>query len=116
MEKMTVCRTCGAQFEASKVRCPYCGTAYAPAEEEEYMDGLEGIRKDLEEHKEDGSKSLKKGFGKIAVVFILIIVVIVLLVIGGLWLSGKIERDKSEQRKEEFLKDQGIVLQQEDTE
>ena len=28
-------------------RCPFCGTAYAPAEETEYMDKLEDIREDL---------------------------------------------------------------------
>ena len=116
MEKMTICRTCGAEYEASKVRCPYCGTGYAPAEEEEYMDGLEGIRKELDGHREDGTKSLKRGLGKIAVIVILIISAIVLLAIGGLWMSGNRERNRSERKKEEFLKDQGIVLQQEDTE
>ena len=99
MEKMTVCRTCGAQFEASKVRCPYCGTAYAPAEEKEYMDGLEGIRKELDGHREDGAKSLKRGLGKIAVIVILIISAIVLLAIGGLWMSGNRERNSTADRR-----------------
>ncbi len=42
-----VCKTCGAEYDVSLVRCPYCGTAYAPAEETEYMDKLEDIREDL---------------------------------------------------------------------
>lgn len=42
-----LCKTCGAEYDVSLVRCPYCGTAYAPAEETEYMDKLEDIREDL---------------------------------------------------------------------
>ena len=37
MEKMVICKSCGAEFDVSLVRCPYCGTANAPAEEEEPM-------------------------------------------------------------------------------
>ena len=44
---MRNCKTCGAEYEESLVRCPFCGTAYAPAEEEEYMDTLEEVRDDL---------------------------------------------------------------------
>ena len=42
-----LCKTCGAEYDASLVRCPFCGTAYAPAEESEYMDKLEDTRIDL---------------------------------------------------------------------
>ena len=38
--KIVNCETCGAEFDASLVRCPYCGTAYEPAAEDEYMDKL----------------------------------------------------------------------------
>ena len=44
---MRNCKTCGGEYDESLVRCPYCGTAYAPAEEEEYMDELEEVRDDL---------------------------------------------------------------------
>ncbi|MCR4762037.1 MAG: hypothetical protein K5696_00760 [Lachnospiraceae bacterium] len=47
MKSTIICKTCGAEYDVSRVRCPYCGTAYAPAEEEEYMDRLEEIREDL---------------------------------------------------------------------
>lgn len=42
-----ICAGCGAEYEVSLVRCPFCGKAYAPAEEAEYMDTLEDIREDL---------------------------------------------------------------------
>ena len=35
--KMVICPNCGAEFDVSLIRCPYCDAGYAPAEEEEYM-------------------------------------------------------------------------------
>ena len=51
MEKMIKCTSCGAEFPASQVRCPYCGTADKTAAENEYQGKVEDARKDLEEHK-----------------------------------------------------------------
>ena len=36
MEKMIKCGSCGAEFPAAQVRCPYCGTADKAAAENEY--------------------------------------------------------------------------------
>jgi hypothetical protein len=55
MKKTIICKTCGAEYDVSLVRCPYCGTAYAPAEEAEYMDRLEEIREDLQRQVEKGN-------------------------------------------------------------
>ncbi|MBP5608410.1 MAG: hypothetical protein J6X66_09125 [Lachnospiraceae bacterium] len=112
--KMVVCVSCGSRFEASLVRCPYCGTAYAPAEDEEYMGQLEDIRKDLEGHKEDGNKSLKSGMTATVRFVIIAVVVILLIVLGSLWASHDRERNRSDRRKEEFLIDQGIIPEQGD--
>ena len=114
MKKMIICETCGAEYEASLVRCPYCTTAYAPAEEDEYMGQMDEIRKDLESHKEDGSVSLKKGFGKMALTVLLIVAAILILLIGGLRISRNMERNKSNKKKEEFLINQGINVQEDD--
>ena len=113
-KKMIVCATCAAEFDAALVRCPYCGTAYAPAEENEYMGQLEDVRKDLEGHKEYGNRSLKKGVGSVARIVILVIVVILILLFGSLWLSNVREKNRSDQKKEEFLMNQGITMQQEE--
>lgn len=113
-EKMVVCANCGAEFEASLVRCPYCGIGYAPAEEEEYMSRLEEKRRDLESHKKDGEKAMKKGLGKTATVVVLIVAVIVVLLFGGLWMSDHLERGKAQQQKEEFLQNQGITIDEEE--
>ena len=114
-KKMIVCATCAGEYEASLVRCPFCGTAYAPAEEEEYMGQMDGIRKELEGHKQDGNKTLKKGLGTTMRIVLLLIAVILLLVLGGLWFSGNRERNRSDRRKEEFLLNQGISTQQEES-
>jgi hypothetical protein len=48
--KMVICPNCGAEFDVSLVRCPYCDAGYAPAEEEEDMGQLEEIRKEMPEY------------------------------------------------------------------
>ncbi len=113
-KKMIVCTSCGAEYDASLVRCPYCGTAYAHAEEDEYMGKLDDIRRDLETHGGDGDKSLKRGLGAVVGIVIAAAVVITLLFLGGRWLSESLEQKKARQQKEEFLIDQGIIPQQEE--
>ncbi len=54
MPAKIICRACGAQYDTALVRCPFCGTAYAPGEEAEYMDTLEDVREDLQRQIESG--------------------------------------------------------------
>ena len=113
MNKKIVCETCGAEFDASLVRCPYCGTAYAPAEEEEYMEKLEGVRTELHQEIDKGNKRIGRELGNTFRVILAAVIVILLLVIGGVWLSGKTERSREEQKNEEFLQNMGITTQEE---
>lgn len=115
-KKMIVCETCGGEYDAALVRCPFCGTGRASAEEGEYMEQLEEVRKDLEGHKEYGDRKLKKELASTARIVILVIAVILALVFGGLWLSRNRERDRSDQKKAEFLMNQGISTQEDTTE
>ena len=108
-KKMIICATCGAEFDASLVRCPYCGGGYAPAEEDEYMDRLDDNRKELDSHKADGDKSLKKQLSKSIGLVIIIIAAIILLIAGSFCLARRSESHKAEQQKQEFLSNQGIV-------
>ena len=114
--KMVQCSSCGAQFEAALVRCPYCGSAHAMAEEEEYMGQLEDIREDLEEHGRETEKRLKKGLGRLFRTVMITVTVIVLLVLLIFWISSLRERSKARERKAEFLTGQGITTQQESAE
>ncbi|MCR5672799.1 MAG: hypothetical protein K6F87_03670 [Lachnospiraceae bacterium] len=111
----TVCKKCGAEFDVSLVRCPFCGTAYAPAEEAEYMDTLEEVRKDLHSRIDNGNTRIKKGMRSAVRIILLAVIVILLFLFGLLWFSGRAERSRSDWKKEEFLQDQGITLQQEVT-
>ena len=113
MEKKIVCKSCGAEFDASLVRCPYCGTAYAPAEENEYMGKLEDIRTDLHGQIDAGDSQIKKGMSSTVRTILAVIIVILLLVFGIMWLTGRSERNRSDRKKEEFLQNQGITTQQE---
>lgn len=56
---MRKCKTCGAEYDEALVRCPYCGTASASAEEEEYMDTLEEVRDDLHRQVENVDTKIK---------------------------------------------------------
>ena len=114
-KKKLVCISCGAEYDASLVHCPFCGTAYAPVEEEEYMDKLEEIREDLHRQKEKGSTRIKKGIGSTVCIILLAIILIMLLLFGVLRFSAGQERNRIDRGKEEFLQDQGITTQQEVT-
>ena len=113
-EKKLICRSCGAEYDAALVRCPFCGTAHAPVEEEEYMNKLEDIREDLHMETERSEKRIKKGMSSTVRAVLLVAIVIIMLLFGFLWLSGRSERSRSDRKKEEFLQDQGITTQQED--
>lgn len=115
MEKKILCKRCGAEYDVSLVRCPFCGTAYAPAEEDEYMDKLEGIREDLHRQTEKGDIRIKKGMSATLRTILLVVIAILVILFGVLWLSGRQERSHSDREKEEFLQNMGITTQQEGT-
>ncbi len=110
---MVTCESCGAEFEEALVRCPYCGSGNANAEETEYMQQMEEIRTELESHKKDGDVQLKKGLGKVARTLLLAAAVIVILLLTGWGLSYRSEQKERKERKEAFLVEQGNDEQQE---
>ena len=114
-EKKIICRSCGAEYDVSLVRCPFCKTAYAPAEEDEYMDKLEEVREDLHREVVKGDTRIKKKMSSTVCAILLVVIVILLIFFGILRLLAGLERGRSDRKKMEFLQDQGITTQQEDT-
>ena len=47
--KKIICRQCGAVIPPGTAACPYCGSAYAPEAEREYMRKLHRIKEELED-------------------------------------------------------------------
>ncbi|MBE5870697.1 MAG: hypothetical protein E7294_05510 [Lachnospiraceae bacterium] len=80
MEKMIECASCGASFEASLVRCPYCGTSDAEAAEKEYMDQLEDVRQEVEEDLKEADKAVSGSISKVVISFGIVVVAFLLLV------------------------------------
>lgn len=105
--KIVICESCGGEFDASLVRCPYCGTAYEPAAEEEYMGKLEDVREDLSKHTADADKALGKTFQKVLLIAILAVVIVALLCAAALIVPKSGHRHDSEElnsRKQELIR------------
>lgn len=116
MKEYVNCTSCGARFPAKKIRCPYCGTAYEPAAEEEYMGKLEQLRMELDEHKTDADKSTGKSLFRAVLVFAVVVIVVLLLGIGIFVLPEMMSRERQREKKEEFLQKYSVSTQvQEET-
>ena len=113
MGQKIICKSCAAEFDADLVRCPYCGTAYAPAEEKEYMGKLEEVREDLHREIKKGDRRIGKKMGATVRNILIVIDVILMLVFGVLWITARSERADSDRKKQEFLQNQGITTEQE---
>ena len=115
MGKEIICKSCGASFDEDLVRCPYCGTGHLPAEENEHTQKLEDIRQDLKDYETESVKKPGRKLAKAIILILVVVALIVAIVIAGISSSGKRERDRREQKKDDFLKNQGISTQVEDS-
>ena len=112
MKEYVNCTSCGAQFPAKMIRCPYCGTAYEPAAEEEYMGKLEDVRTELDQHKKDADKSTGKSLLRVILIFAIVVAVILLLGIGFYLLPELGSRARQREKKEEFLQKYSVSTQE----
>ena len=105
--KTVICESCGAEYDASLVRCPYCGTAYEPAAEEEYMGKLEDVRSNLSTHTKDAERDIWKMFKKIlvgAIIVYLIAALLCLIVLNVPKSSSRHNIDDINSRKEDIIR------------
>lgn len=80
------CRNCGAKFDDTEPKCPYCGTTNLVGAESQYMDNLEKLRKNTEDLEELPSETYEKQVKKHSL-FALKIVLIVVGICAGLFLA-----------------------------
>jgi hypothetical protein len=99
MEKMIKCGSCGAEFPAAQVRCPYCGTADKAAAENEYKGRVDDARRELEDNKKAlGEAKRLEGLGlRAAILAVLIIGILIMLVITSVNFSDT-DNDESKRR------------------
>lgn len=62
--KKIICSQCGAALPPGTAVCPYCGSAYAPEAEREYMRKLDEIREDLDDVGDAGLHASRKEIGR----------------------------------------------------
>ena len=111
MKKMVKCTSCGAEFDAELVRCPYCGTAYEPAAEEEYMGQLENVRTELEGHREDAAKTTGKALFRSIVIFAVVVIIILALGLSIFVLPQMRYQKRQQEKKQEFLQKNSVNSQ-----
>ena len=109
--RMVRCESCGGGFDASLVRCPYCGTAYEPAAEEEYMGKLEDVRDELSGHTKDADNAVWKTFKKILRIAVIISVIYVIFCFAVLFIpksDSRHDTDELNKRKQELIQGEQI--------
>lgn len=86
------CKSCGAVFDDSLVKCPYCGTVNEKGNEAQYMEELEDIRKRLDVVDEESEEVYKAEIKKSTKVIrrTVIIVLIIIGAFGLLFLADKL--------------------------
>ena len=78
-DQKIICPQCGGEIPAGAARCPYCGSAYAPEAEKEYMRKLGGVRRELEKVGDVGEEITRREAGKLGKRVILIIAAVLAL-------------------------------------
>lgn len=63
-EKKIICSSCGAEFEDTLPKCPYCGSLNYKGAEAEYLGKLEGVRQDMQQLEQVPERELKEKLKK----------------------------------------------------
>ena len=62
--KKIICSSCGAEFDDTLSKCPYCGSLNYKGAEAEYLGKLEGMRQDMQQLEQVPETELKKKIRK----------------------------------------------------
>lgn len=62
--KKIVCSSCGAEFDDTRPKCPYCGSLNYKGAEAEYLGKLEGMRQNMQQLEQVPERELKEKLKK----------------------------------------------------
>ena len=81
-----ICRQCGSAIPPGAARCPFCGSAYEPEAEREYMRKLEQVRSNLDLVGEAGAEASRREIKSVSSRILRILGVILLsaLILAGI--------------------------------
>ena len=95
--KPIICPQCGGIIPSGAPRCPYCGSAYAPEAEREYMQKLHKVRGELDKVGNVGAEVSGKEIGKVGkkIAVVLGIIFVLAAIISA---AGVISRSRENAR------------------
>lgn len=102
---MMQCPNCGAEFDAGLAKCPYCGCLNPEGAEKEYLEKLEGTRRQLDSVDERAAETVKaevRAGSRRVLKRILITAVIVLALLGLHLLSERNDNETYRLTEEEI--------------
>ncbi|MBQ9120336.1 MAG: hypothetical protein IJY09_09845 [Lachnospiraceae bacterium] len=103
-KKIVICNNCGARMDKDAERCPHCHAMNYFGAEKKYMEGLEDIRENLHDLKDEAEEKRKKTVRTTVLVAIVVILVIA-IPCAMLSLKGEQVADVSTKSyEEEFIK------------
>lgn len=99
--KPIICRQCGSEIPPGLPRCPYCGSAYEPEAEREYMRKLEKVRADLSQVGEAGAEASRREIRSVSsrVLRILGVILVIALILMGI-VHWHQQRENTKNRQE----------------
>lgn len=101
--KKIICKSCGAEFEDTLPKCPFCDSFNYKGAEAEYFEKLEDIREDVEELGQVPAAETRKEIKKQGRFLKWIFIVLGLLVAGMLLFVFWVEREEKRDPQADYL-------------
>lgn len=110
--KKIICNSCGAEFEDTLPKCPYCGSLNYKGAEAEYLGKLEGMREDMQQLEKVPERELKVKIKKKQkfVVKVLILLVVLAAAFAAVMFAARYTKPRDAKADYQWQKENFPVL------